>query len=59
MTTHVDANIYHDMVTGCSVTAIVHLINVTPFKWYSKKKNAVDTVSYVSEFGELLIVIDH
>ena len=35
LTTYVDANLYHDMITGQSVTGILHLINQTPFDWYS------------------------
>ena len=41
LTTYVDANLYHDMITGCSVTGILHLINGTPFEWYSKKQSTV------------------
>ena len=37
LTTYVDANLYHSMTTGQSVSGILHLINQTPFKWYSKK----------------------
>jgi hypothetical protein len=32
-----DANLYHDMVTGRSVTAILHFLNQTLMDWYSKK----------------------
>ena len=39
LTTYVDANLYHDMVTGRSVTGIIHLANQTPFDWYSKKQS--------------------
>ena len=37
LTTYVDANLFHDIITGRSVTGILHLINKTPFDWYSKK----------------------
>lgn len=30
MTTFVDANLLHDMVTGCSCTGIIHMLNKTP-----------------------------
>ena len=33
-----DANLYHDMVNGCSVMGILHLFNKTPINWYSKKQ---------------------
>jgi histone deacetylase 1/2 len=46
----VDANLYHDLTTGRSVTGILHLINGTPFDWYSKKQSTVETATYGSEF---------
>ncbi len=36
LTSYVDANLYHDMVTGRALTAVLHLINQTPFDWYCK-----------------------
>jgi hypothetical protein len=45
-----DANLYHDLITGCSVTGILHFFNKTPIKWYSKKQAAVETATYGSEF---------
>ena len=50
LTTYVDANLYHDMLSGRSVTGILHLINKTPFEWYSKKQATVETATYGSEF---------
>ena len=50
LTSYVDANLRHDMVTGRSVTGILHLINKTPFDWYSKKQATVETATYGSEF---------
>ena len=50
MTTYVDANLFHDMTTGRSVTGILHLVNQTPFEWYSKKQATVETATYGSEF---------
>jgi hypothetical protein len=38
LTTYVDANLFHDQITGRSVTGILHLINKTPFDWYSKRQ---------------------
>lgn len=49
-TTYVDANLYHDMLTGRSVTAILHLLNQTPVDWFSKKQATVETATYGSEF---------
>jgi hypothetical protein len=50
LTSYVDANLYHDMVTGRSVTGILHLINQTPFDFFSKKQDTVETATYGSEF---------
>ena len=50
-TTHyVDANLMHDILTGRSVTAMLHLVNKTPLDWYSKKQATVETATYGSEF---------
>lgn len=57
-TTYVDANLYHDMMTGRSVTGIIHLINQTPFDWYSKKQSTVETATYGSEFVAARIATD-
>jgi hypothetical protein len=45
-----DANLYHNMITGRSVTAILHFLNQTPMDWYSKKQATVETASFASEF---------
>jgi hypothetical protein len=37
LTSYVDGNLYQDMLTGRSVTGILHFVNKTPFDWYSKK----------------------
>ena len=50
LTTYVDANLFHDMITGRSVTGILHFVNQTPFEWYSKKQATVETATYGSEF---------
>jgi hypothetical protein len=44
-----DVNFYHDMVTGRSVTAILHFLNQTPMDWYSKKQATVKTATFGSE----------
>ena len=49
-TTYEDANLYHDTVTGRSVTGILHLLNQTPIAWYSKRQGRVQTATYGSEF---------
>ena len=50
LTHYVDANLYHDTLTGRSVTACLHFINGTPIDWYSKKQATVKTATYGSEF---------
>ena len=50
LTHYVDANLFHDMLTGRSVTGILHFINQTPIDWYSKKQATVETATYGSEF---------
>jgi hypothetical protein len=50
MSTFVDANLMHDMITGRSVTAIFHFLNKTPIEWYSKRQATVETATYGSEF---------
>ena len=46
----VDANLYHDMLTGRSVTGVLHLVNQTPIDYFSKKQATVETATYGSEF---------
>ena len=58
-TTHyVDANLMHDIVTGKSVTAVLHLLNGTPIDWYSKRQSTVETATYGSEFVAARTAID-
>jgi hypothetical protein len=40
----------HDLVTGRSVAATLHLVNKTPSDWYSKKQATMETATYGSEF---------
>ena len=50
-TTYVDANLYHDYLTGRSVTGALHLVNQTPIDWYCKRQATVETATYGSEFN--------
>ena len=50
LTHYVDANLYHDILTGRSVTGILHLVNQTPIDFFSKKQATVETATYGSEF---------
>jgi len=58
LTHYVDANLYHDLITGRSVTGILHLANKTPIDWYSKKQATVETATYGSEFIAARICVD-
>ena len=49
-THYVDANLFHDQLTGRSVTGILHIVNQAPLDWYSKKQATVETATYGSEF---------
>jgi hypothetical protein len=50
MTSYVDVNLFHDMLSGRSVMAVLHLFNQTPIEWFSKKQATVETATYGSEF---------
>ena len=50
ITSYVDANLFHDILTGRSVKGLLHLLNKTPIDWYSKKQATVETATYGSEY---------
>jgi hypothetical protein len=58
LTTYVDANLYHDLVSGRALTAVLHLINQTPFDWYSKQQATVETATFGSEFIAAKTAVD-
>ena len=58
ITTFIDANLMHDMVTGRSVTGIIHMMNKTPIEWFCKRQNQVETATYGSEFMALRIGVE-
>ena len=57
-TTYVDANLYHDLITGRALTAVLHLINQTPFDWYCKRQATVETATFGSEFIAAKTAVD-
>ena len=57
-TTYTDANLYHDVLTGRSVTGILHLCNQTLIDWYSKRQATVETATFGSEFTAARISVD-
>jgi hypothetical protein len=56
--TYVDANLYHYMLTGRSVTGILHLCNGTLMEWYSRWQVTVETATFGSEFTASIIAAD-
>ena len=42
-TIFLDSNRLHDIVTGKSVTPVLHLVNTTPTDWFSKRQATVDS----------------
>jgi len=59
LTTYVDANLYHDVVTGRAVTVLLRFINQTPFDWYWKRQATVESATFGSEFVAARTGIDH
>ena len=58
LSSFVDANLYHDYITGRALTAILHFINQTPFDWYCKRQATVETATFGSEFVAARISVD-
>jgi hypothetical protein len=56
--TYTDANLYHDMLTGRSVTGILHLCNQTLVYWYSKRQATVESATFGSEFTAARNAVD-
>jgi hypothetical protein len=50
LTSYVDANLLHCVVTGKAVTASLHMVNQTVISWSSRKQETVETATYGSEF---------
>ena len=55
---YVDANLYHDMITGHSVTSILHFLNKMPIDWFSKKQVTAKMATNGSKFIVARICID-
>ena len=47
---YVDTNLYHDALTGRSITADLHFVNDTLIEWWSKKQAKEETATYSLEF---------
>ena len=46
----VDANLLHDLISGRSVSGILHLANKTPIDWFAKLQGTVETATFGSEY---------
>jgi len=55
---YMDANLYHNMLTGRLVTGILHYLNKMPIDWYSKKQATIKTATYGSELVSACLVVD-
>lgn len=58
LTCYVDANLFHDALTGRSVTGLLCMMNATPIEWYSKRQATVETAMYGSEFVAARICVE-
>ena len=43
-------SLYHDLISGKSVTGILHFFNKTPIDWYTKLQSTVETATFGSEY---------
>ena len=50
LTSFVDANLQHDLISGKSVTACLHFFNKTPIDWWTKLQSTVETATFGSEY---------
>ena len=50
LTMFADTNLYHDRLTGRSLTGLILMANKTPVDWYSKKQISVESATYGSKF---------
>ena len=57
-TPYEDANILDDLITGRSATRILHFLNGTDIKWYSKRQKIDETATYGLEFIAAWIEMD-
>ena len=44
-----DANLFYNVMTGGSVTGVLHMLNKTPSDWHRKNQSTVETTSCGSE----------
>jgi len=49
VTSFFDANPCHDLISGKSVTGVLHQLNKTPVNWCSKSQSTVETATFGSQ----------
>ena len=59
LTSYVDANLYHHLVTGRSVMGILHFVIGTPINWYSYLGIPVRRSTYMSWDNECGYKVNH
>ena len=50
VSSYVDANLYHDLISGKAVTGILHFFNKTVIDWFTKLQSTVETATFGSEY---------
>ena len=50
ITSHFDANLMHDILSGKACTGVLHFLNKTPIDWYCKKQATSETATYSAEY---------
>ena len=56
--TFLDANLYHDLLTGRATTGILHFVNKTPIDWFTKRQATVETTVIGRSFFNEHDVVD-
>ena len=51
-----DENLFHDVITGRSVSGVLHVLNNAPIDWCSKKQFTVETATCGLEYSSTLPV---
>ena len=57
MVYYVDVDHAHDVVTRCSITGVVLMVNNMPVKWILKRQQTIETSSYGSKLVAAQIAI--
>lgn len=56
---YMDANLWHDYITGRALTGVMHFINQTLYDWYCKFQATAETATFGSEFVAARTATDH